>query len=136
MRFFTISLGFGPRFGAKIGEKSAFELEDLDKRKTLKNIGRDSKNQGSGFQKTMPNHRKNASERDFEKDWQQKRENNDFRRSRGSFWEPKTAVFRRFFEILRSLFCDAMQTARKSARLGGPQRFATVSLVLQRIRSA
>ena len=68
MRLFTIWLDFGRRFGAEIHEKSTLELQDLEKRKTLQNTGRGSKNQGSGFQKTTKNHRKNASEGDFEND--------------------------------------------------------------------
>ena len=65
-----------------------------------------------------------------------KREKNDFRSSRGSFWEPKMLDFRKFCEILRSLFRDAMEIASKSAEVGGAWTFATVSLVFQRIRSA
>ena len=48
MQFFTIFLRFGPLFGTKIGEKSAPELEDLEKRKTLQNIAWASKIQGLG----------------------------------------------------------------------------------------
>ena len=52
------------------------------------------------------------------------------------FWSRKTGDFRRFFEFLPSLFRDAMETAKTSAEVSGPQRFAIVSLVIQRIRSA
>ena len=68
MRLFTILLDFGRRFGAKIAKKSDLELQGLEKRKSLQNVGRGSKNQGLAFQNTMKNHRKNASEGNSEKD--------------------------------------------------------------------
>ena len=49
---------------------------------------------------------------------------------------PKSSRDAKKMGLGRSLFCDAMQTASKSARVSGAQRFATVSLVFQRIRSA
>ena len=67
MRFSTIRLDFRRRFGSKIDDKSTLDLEGLAKRKTLQNIGRGSKNQGSSFQKIMKNRLKNASEGDSEK---------------------------------------------------------------------
>ena len=67
MQFFTIWHDFRRRFGSKIDEKSTLDLEGLAKRKTLQNIGRGSKNQGSSFQIIMKNRFKNASEGDFEK---------------------------------------------------------------------
>ena len=67
MRFPMIWLAFRRRFGSKIDEKSTLDLEGLAKRKTLQNIGRGSKNQGSSFQIIMKNRFKNASEGDSEK---------------------------------------------------------------------
>ena len=67
MQCLTILLGLGPAFGTKIGEKSALELEDLEKRKTLQNTAWASKNQGVASQKTMKNHRRKASDGDSEK---------------------------------------------------------------------
>ena len=67
MRFPMIWLAFRRRFGSKIDEKSTLDLEGLAKRKTLQNIGRGSKNQGSSFQKIMKNRLKNASKGDSEK---------------------------------------------------------------------
>ena len=67
MRFPMIWLAFRRRFGSKIDEKSTLDLEGLAKRKTLQNIGRGSKNQGSSFQIIMKNRCKNTSEGDSEK---------------------------------------------------------------------
>ena len=67
MRFPMIWLAFRRRFGSKIDEKWTLDLEGLAKRKTLQNIGRGSKNQGSSLQQIMKNRLKNASEGDSEK---------------------------------------------------------------------
>ena len=58
MRLLKILLDFGRRFGAKIEEKSDLELQGLEKRKTLQNAGRGSKNQGLAYPKIMKNHKK------------------------------------------------------------------------------
>ena len=58
MQFFTILLGLGLPFGTKIGEKSAPELEDLEKRKTLQNIAWASKIQGLARPKRIKKRKK------------------------------------------------------------------------------
>ena len=108
MRFPMIWLAFRRRFGSKIDEKWTLDLEGLAKRKTLQNIGRGSKNQGSSFQIIMKNRFTNASEGDSEKIDPKK-----FGEIR--FSEPVGLVlgteFDGFCEVFRSLFCDAMRPA-------------------------
>ena len=136
IRFFTILLDFGRRFGPQIKEKSALQPQGLAKRKTLQNTGRGSKNQGSGFQKTLKNCFQNASEGDSDKDRPRNSKNNDFRSSWRPFWLPKSFKIDSQSDAKRSSVCDAMQVARKSAQLIRPQSFASVSRIFQRIRSA
>ena len=116
MRFPMIWLAFRRRFGSKIDEKWTLDLEGLAKRKTLQNIGRGSKNQGSSFQIIMKNRFKNASEGDSEKIGP--------KIGKIRFSEPLGLVlgaeFDEFCEVFRSLFCDAMRLACKSAGVSGP----------------
>ena len=115
MRFPMIWLAFRRRFGSKIDEKWTLDLEGLAKRKTLQNIGRGSKNQGSSFQIIMKNRFKNASEGDSEKIGPKIRQNTIF----GAFGARFGAEFEGFCEVFRSLFCDAMGLACKPAKVSG-----------------
>ena len=115
MRFPMIWLAFRRRFGSKIDEKWTLDLEGLAKRKTLQNIGRGSKNQGSSFQIIMKNRLKTLQKATLKKSAQK------FGKIR--FSEPLGlalgAEFEGFSEVGRSLFCDAMGLARKSAEVSG-----------------
>ena len=120
MQFFTILLGSGPPCGTKIGEKSVFKLEDLEKRRTLKNTAWASKNQGLASQKTMKNHRRKASDGDSEKKRPRNAKNAIFGAPGARFGSPKRNIFGGFSKVLRSLFCDAMGMARESSEGSGP----------------
>ena len=115
MRFPMIWLAFRRRFESKIDEKSTLNLEGLAKRKTLQNIGRGSKNQGSSFQKIMKNRLKTLQKATLKKSTQK------FGEIR--FSEPLGLVlgaeFVGFCVVFRSLFCDEMGLARKSAEVSG-----------------
>ena len=81
------------------------------------------------FQKSIKFRCQNAFENDIEKKGSQIEFGH-------RFGLPKTTKIAPKSDAERSLFRDAMQTARKSCEGGGAQNFATVSLVLHRIRSA
>ena len=121
MRFFTIWFYFGRRFGTQIGEKSALELPGLAKRKSLQNIGRGSKNQGSGFQKTTKNHRKNASEGGSEKDRPENVKKTIFGALGALFGSPKCKIFQglaKFFEACFATPWELPTNRPKSSGLG------------------
>ena len=119
MRFSTIWVDFRRRFGSKIDEKSTLDLGGLAKRKTLQNIGRGSKNQGSGSQKTKKNHRKNASGGDSEKIGPKIRKKTIFGALGARFGSPKWKFFESFYEVFRSLFRDAMGPTATQAKSAG-----------------
>ena len=104
MQCSTILLGLGPAFGTKIGEKSALELEDLEKRKTLQNTAWASKNQGLASQKTMKNHRRKASDGDSEKKRPRNAKNAIFGAPGARFGSPKRKIFADFSIFFATCF--------------------------------
>ena len=100
MRFPMIWLAFRRRFGSKIDEKWTLDLEGLAKRKTLQNIGRGSKNQGSSFQIIMKNRFKNASEGDSEKIGPKIRQNTIFGALGARFGSRIRRIFRSFAKLV------------------------------------
>ena len=100
MRFPMIWLAFRRRFGSKIDEKSTLDLEGLAKRKTLQNIGRGSKNQGSSFQIIMKNRFKNASEGDSEKIGPKIRQNTIFGALGARFGRRIRRILRSFSKLV------------------------------------
>ena len=65
-----------------------------------------------------------------------KREKSDFRSSRGSIREPKNRIFRSFLRNFSKLVSRGYSSHRDPSQGSGPWSFATVSRILQRIRSA
>ena len=131
-----ILLGSGPPFKAKIGEKSALELEDFEKRKTLQNTAWASKNQGLGFHKTMQNRRREASDGDSEKKRAENSKNAIFRAPGARFGSPKrkiSACLALFFKPCFATPWDLPQSRPKAARLGAlrlsPWSFKGLGLV-------
>ena len=136
MRFPMIWLAFRRRFGSKIDEKSTLDLEGLAKRKTLQNIGRGSKNQGSSFQKIIEKCLQKRFRRQLRKNRPKKSEKYDFRSPWGSFGKPKTDVSRTLLRNFSMLVLRRHVNHCDSSQVSGAWSFATVSLVFQRIRSA
>ena len=112
MRFPMIWLAFRRRFGSKIDEKSTLDLEGLAKRKTLQNIGRGSKNQGSSFQQIMKNRFKNASEGDSEKIGPKIRQNTIFGALGARFGKRIRWILRSFSKLVLRRHATRLQIGR------------------------
>ena len=115
MRFPMIWLAFRRRFGSKIDEKWTLDLEGLAKRKTLQNIGRGSKNQGSSFQIIMKNRFKNASEGDSEKIGPKIRQNTIFGALGARFGSRIRWILRSFSKLVlrRHATCPEIGQSRR-----------------------
>ena len=85
---------------------------------------------------TDPKNRKSLPNQRAKKRTSKSSENVVFRSVWASLGEPKSTDFRRFLRTFRKLVSRRYGNHRKASWGSGTQRFATVSLSFQRIRSA